>query len=353
MPPVSSDSNRAAAVVARAARALCIAQTPTNARAWLAAQYGANDSSIGLVERAAVLDTDSIEPPNEYARALADVVIARSALGKIEGVTAFSRVGFSDPVMRASDDAIGFWVSENMEIPPLVGIDPFTVMRIPVTKIGALAIFSKELIERGGPRIDAVISCSTQNALVRRLNASLFDGLPGDPSRPPSLIDAPIPGTGNPAEDVASALSTLPDAYGDTIVLVVSPWSVPALLASGAADPSTLNARVGGLLLGFPCVTSTAVPPGAVAWCVPPLIQLAEAGVILGASDAPVVRTVTTEPDSDSGAEVEVVQLHSCWQEGLSCIRGILYIGWRKTAPAAAGLITDAVPATITPVTTS
>ncbi|MGF6445361.1 hypothetical protein [Paraburkholderia youngii] len=339
--PVSLESAHAATVAVRAGRALAVAQSsPEGARAWLTAQSGANDPAIALVDRAAtVITTGTIVPPDSHARALAESTLRRSVLGRIETVQAFTRVEFHDPLMRASDDASGFWIAEGMEIPALEGIDPFVITRVPVTKIGGLVVFSAEFLKRAGPRTDAVIRRCVENALVRRLDASLFDGQAGDTSRPPSLVDSPTPGTGEPAQDLGTALSALPDTYGDQLVLVVSPWSVAALIASGMADSASLNARTGGLLAGFACVTSVAVPPGAIAWIVPPLIHLADYGVTVGTSTAPVVRV-------DTGDGVE---LHSCWQEDLSCVRGVFYVGWRKLEPAAAGMITDAVPATIRP----
>ncbi|MGF6481935.1 hypothetical protein [Paraburkholderia sp. JPY419] len=338
---VSPELNRAATVAVRAGRALAVCQNdPASARAWLAAQSGANDPAIAIVSRAAsVITTGVIEPPDDYARALADAVIRRSALGRIEAIAPFYRVEFNEPLMRASDDATGFWIQEGMEIPALEGIDAFVISRIPVTKIGALTVFSDEFVQRAGPRTDAVIRRCVENALIRRLDASLLDGQTGDASRPPSLIDSTTSGTGNAAEDLGAAFSTLPEEYGDALVLVVSPWSVPALIGSGAADAATLNARTGGLLSGFPCVVSAAVPPGAVAWIVPPLIQLADYGVTVGTSTAPVVRV-------DTGDEIE---LHSCWQENLATVRGMFHVGWRKLEPAAAGMIVNALPATIRP----
>lgn len=335
------ESTRAATVAVRAGRALAIARNDVEAaRAWITAQGGANDPALALVTRAAsVITTGAIEPPDDYSRALADVVIRRSALGAIEAVAGFTRVEFNAPFMRASDTGVAFWVAEDTLIPALEGVAPFAITRLPITKIASLVAFSSEFVTRAGPRTDAVIRRCVENALIRRLDASLFDGQPGDASRPPSLIDSTIPGTGNAAGDVAAALATLPDSYGGSLMLVISPWSVPALIASGAADASTLNARTGGLLFGWPCVVSTAVPVGAVAWIVPPLVQLADYGVTVGGSDA---ATVTV--DSGDGPE-----LHSCWQENLTCVRGVFYVGWKKLEPAAAGMIVDVVPATIRP----
>ncbi|MCC8400951.1 hypothetical protein LJ655_03425 [Paraburkholderia sp. MMS20-SJTN17] len=324
----------------RAGRALAISgNDPQAARAWVAAQYGSNDPALALIGRAAMIGTGSIEPPDEYGAALAAATIRRSVLGRIEAVSAFARVNFNEPLMRASDTAVGFWVEENMETPMLEGVDPFAITRLPVTKLGGLAVFSTEFVRQAGPRADSVIQRCMENSLIRRLDVSLFDGQAGDPSRPPSLIDSTIAGTGNAGEDIGAALSTLPEEFGEQIVLVVSPWSVPALIASGVADSSTLNARTGGVLLGFPCITSTAVPVSSIAWLAPALIQLADAGVIVGASEASIVRV-------DTGDGVE---LHSCWQENLTAMRAVLYVGWRKLEPAAAGMVTDVVPATIRP----
>lgn len=341
MPLPLTEANRVANVSARAARALVVAQySADTARAWLAAHYGANDAAIACVARAGdVLTTGSIEPPDETGRLIAEAVLRRSVIGKIEGVAEFTRTEFNEPIMRASDTAVGFWVAENTIIPPLDGIDPLTVTRLPVTKIAALVVFAVEFMRRVGPATDSTIRRCVESSLVRRLDASLFDGQPGDASRPPSLIDSTIPGTGNAAEDVGTALSTLPEEYGDSLVLVISPWSVPALLASGAADASTLNGRTGGLLLGWPAVVSTAIPPGAIAWIIPSLIQLANYGVSIGTSEEAIVTV-----DSGDGPEP-----HSCWQENLSTVRGVFYVGWRKLEPAAAGMIVDAIPATIRP----
>ncbi|MGF6482091.1 phage major capsid protein [Paraburkholderia sp. JPY419] len=347
--PVSIEASYTASgnalAVIRAGRALAVSgNAPAAARAWLVEQYGANDPAIALVERASVLTTSAaIEPPDSFARALADVVLRRSVVGRIEGIAPFTRVGFEDATMRASDEAVGFWIAEAMPVPALQGVDPFVVNQIPVTKIGGLVTFSAEFVKHAGPRADAIIRRCVENALIRRLDASLFDGAGGDASRPPSLVDAAstIPGSGNAGEDVAAALSTLPEEYGAELVLIVSPWTTPALNASGAADASTLNARTGGLLFGFPCVTSTAVPPGAVAWVVPSLVLLSEAGAFVGASDAAVIAA----DDGDGG-----IELHSCFQENLTSVRGVLYIGWRKCEPAAAGMVSDVVPAAIRPV---
>ncbi|MGF6538919.1 hypothetical protein [Paraburkholderia youngii] len=344
MPVQLESTARNATIAVRAGRALAVSgNLPAAARAWLVENYGANDASIGLVERASVLTTSSsIEPADAYATALADAVVRRSVLGRIEGIAPFYRVAFNDPVMRASDSGIGFWIAEAMTVPAIEDIDPFVVSRIPVTKIGALVVFSAEFVKQTGPRTDAVIRRCVENALIRRLDASLFDGAAGDASRPPSLVDSTstIPGTGNAAEDIGAALSTLPDEYADQLVLVVSPWSVPALIASGAADASTLNARTGGLLFGFPCVVSTSTKPGDVGWIVPPLVLLSESGAYVSASDVAVV----TVNNGDS------IEIHSCFQEDLTSIRGVLYVGWRKLAPDACGMVSDVVPATIRPV---
>jgi hypothetical protein len=335
------EANRASLHLIRAARALAAGQgDPTAARAWISKSFGPNDASLEHVQRA-FLGTGDVEPAGESARALANLVIEHSLIGRIEGVAQFQRVEFLWPLMTASDAAVADWVAEATPIPPLEsGIAPFDIYRLEPRKIGALAVVSAELIRIAAPGIDRMIQRVIVNALTRKLNQSLFDGLAGDASRPASLVDHTIEGTGNPAQDISDALSTLPDSYADRIVLIAHPLDVPALLAARLAEPSTLNARQGGLLLGFPAVVSTAIPLHGIAWIVPDLILLASDGVQVGTSD----QSTVAVSDGDDG-----VQLVSAWQENLSLLRAIHAVSWKKLEPAAAGLITDVVAPPVPP----
>ncbi|SIT42228.1 putative Phage capsid family protein [Paraburkholderia ribeironis] len=325
----------------RAVRALVISQGSMTDGADFARSAWGNATQVADVLEQRLLDTGRVDDPAGPARALGrfivELVLRRSALGRLDALRQFFRAPVSAPVLGITQHVIATWTGEGhaYEVSDMA----FAVRRLAARKLGVILIYTLEFLRLMDPNVDGAIRRDIVRAMSAALDSALLspDNLGIDGIQPANVYGTNITaGSGNAAWDLGNALAGLSDGQIADCVLVLNPADVAAAIEQGLSDAGSLNID-GGYLCGYPAICSTAIPRSAVAWIVPPEILLTDAGLIIEHATQATFEAI--DPDTHEST------IHSLWVENLASLRATYFINWQATTDNAAGLITDCINA--------
>ncbi|MEM5404110.1 phage major capsid protein [Paraburkholderia unamae] len=326
--------------LSRSARALALSGGDAEtAKGFIRRNFGGAQQAEIVIDKG-LITTDEITPDSEllgaYGGRIADLVRRRSALGRLEQYFKFQHLRPFVPWLALVSGTSAAWVGEAM-LKPIGDTPGFLTVRLPVKKVATILPFTEESLRVANANVDAAIERACVQALVDAVEATLFSAAPGDAATPPGLLTDVAAGAGDAPADLDALLQSVPsDLLDKGIVLVINPGDTPRWLASGLGDHGTLSARDGGFLAGMGCITSTAIPPGSVAWICPGAIAFTDAGALISAA-----RAATLMLDLGDG---EGPQMVSLWQNNLRAIRAEHWLNWQPLHDVVGGAITGVFP---------
>ncbi|UCV27002.1 phage major capsid protein [Ferribacterium limneticum] len=251
---------------------------------------------------------------------------------------------------KATSGTSASWIGEAKPAP--VTSAAFANVALGEAKLGAIAVFSEELLRRSEPsaealvRDDLIATCANaiDIAFIDQANAGVANVKPASIAN--AATTAATTGTTAAAVRVdvkaaygAAAAANQPLA---SAVWVMHPTTALALSmmrnVNGAREFEGIDFVTGGTFEGLPVILSTNVPGTAVAGydvilAVQNEILLAEGGLAIDAS-----REASLEMDSapaGNAATPTAAQLVSLWQNGAVAIKAIRGITWARRRPTA------------------
>lgn len=251
---------------------------------------------------------------------------------------------------KASGTASG-WIGEGKPAP--VTNAQFDDMTVGEHKIGAIAVFTEELLRRADPEVDVIVRDDLIEEIARNVDLTFIDqanaGVAG--VKPASIANGATSAaaSGTTADDVRDDVKAAYIAAANanqplsSAVWIMHPSTALALsmmrhATSGQREFPGVDFTTGGTFEGLPVIVSTNVPGDGVAGydmvlAVQSEILMAEGGLAIDASreaslemsDAPVHDSKTPTP----------AQLVSLWQTGAVAIKAIRGITWERRRPTA------------------
>ena len=277
--------------------------------------------------------------PTALQVAFTALVRPATVLGKLTGTR---KVPFSTRITTQTAGTVGSWIKEGSPTP--VQALAFATDTIPVTKLGAICVITKELANHSDPAAISTIERDLVAALAQAVDTALLDPtLTGATGSPPSLTNgAPtLVSTGSTAAQVEADLAALVALVngGNLIVpyLVMKPSTARYLatlknVAGAAAFPSM--GATGGTVWGIPTVVSTSTGNQIV------LIEASEVIVAEGAVEVSTSEQASLQMDSaPTDPVVAATVLVSLYQVDAVGIRAVQAISWKKARTASVAYI--------------
>lgn len=263
-------------------------------------------------------------------------------------------------IPKATSGTTANWIGEGKAAP--VTNAAFGDLEVGDHKIGAIAVFTEELLRRSEPAAEALVRDDLLATIAQAIDLAFIDsanaGIAGvKPAAITNGIAAIVATAGTGATAVAAVLTDVAKAYDKFVTanhpLASGVWILhpsTALKLSMLRDESGNRAfpglgMNGGTLEGLPAVTSTNVPGDATAGYHMVLatqndILLAEGGLVIDASREASLEFNTT-PTGDAKAPT-AAQLVSLWQTGSVAIKAVRGVTWNRRRPTAVAVITGA-----------
>jgi HK97 family phage major capsid protein len=288
----------------------------------------------------------------------------RTILGKfgttVNGTTypSLRKVPFNTRVSGFSSGTSAAWVGEGLPILLSKGVS--MTDSLTWSKLGALAVLTKEEIRFSNPNAEAKVRDDLAAALVQKMDIDFLN-----PARaavanvnPASVTwnTTPVLTTGTSAAALRTDLATLIGTFAtallspEDIVLVMSTidaLNISLMLNSLALPVFPSITMAGGTLLGFPVITTTAMvstgsPVSTIIVAVKASeIYLADDGeATVEASDQASVEM--QDSSSQSGITGTGASLVSFWQAGLVGLKVVRAVNWKKRRSTAARYIYNA-----------
>lgn len=259
-------------------------------------------------------------------------------------------------IPKATSGTTASWIGEGKAAP--VTNAAFGDMEVGEHKIGAIAVFTEELLRRSEPAAEALvrddllatIGQAIDQAFINPANAGIAGVKPAAITNGASADAA----TGTDAEavraDVAKAYrkfinSNQPMASAVWIMHPSTALSLSMMRNLQGAKEFEGMTMNGGTLEGLPVVVSTNVPGDAVAGysmvlAVQNEVLVAEGGLVIDASREASLE-FETEPTGDAKAPT-AAQLVSLWQTGSVAIKAVRGVTWNRRRPTAVAVVTGA-----------
>jgi HK97 family phage major capsid protein/HK97 family phage prohead protease len=293
-----------------------------------------------------------------------DFLRPRTILGKfgttVNGTTYpdLQRVPFNTRVSGFSAGTTAAWVGEGLPI-LLSKATSFTAS-LTWSKLGALAVLTKEEMRFSNPSAEAKVRNDLANAVIQKMDIDFIN-----PARaavanvsPASVTfgTTPVLTTGTSAAAFRTDFATL---IGTFATLLLSPEDIVIIMST--VDALNLSLMItslgnqvfpgmtmqGGYLMGFPVITTTAMvatgsPSSTIIVAVKAgEIYLADDGeVAIDASDQASVEMV--DASTQSGVSGTGASLVSFWQSGLVGLKAIRPVNWKLRRTGAARYIYNA-----------
>lgn len=267
-------------------------------------------------------------------------------------------------IPKATSGTTASWIGEGKAAP--VTNAAFSDMEVGEHKIGAIAVFTEELLRRSEPAAEnlvrddllSAITTAIDLAFIDRANAGVAGVKPAAISNGASAIEATVPGPNVTGLEPASSVRLdVERAYKQFInanhPLASGVWILHPSLAlhlsmvrdihgNKSFEGLTMN---GGTLEGLPVVVSTNVPGNAIdgydmVLAVQNDILVAEGGLVIDASNQASLE-FETEPTGNAKAPT-AAGLISLWQTGSVAIKAVRGVTWNRRRPTAVVVITGA-----------
>lgn len=265
-------------------------------------------------------------------------------------------------IPKATSGTTANWIGEGKAAP--VTNAAFGDLEVGDHKIGAIAVFTEELLRRSEPAAEALVRDDLVATIAQAIDMTFIDsanaGIAG--VKPAAITNGVTPivasASVSPTPMAADAfLADVAKAYNAFVTanhpLSSGIWILhpsTALRLSMIRDSSGNRAfpgigMSGGTLEGLPAVTSINVPGDATAGyhmilAVQNDILVAEGGLVIDASREASLEFSTT-PTGDAKAPT-AAQLVSLWQTGSVAIKAVRGVTWTRRRPTAVAVITGA-----------
>ncbi len=277
-----------------------------------------------------------------------DLLRPQTIVGKLSGVR---NVPQNIRIPRATSGTSASWIGEGKPAP--ITNAAFADLEVGAHKLGAIAVFTEELLRRSEPAAEMLVRDDLLAAVVQAVDVAFIDqanaGIAG--VKPASIANAATTAVAS-GVTAAHVRADVKAAYGAFVaanqpiasgVWVMHPSTALSLsmmvnATTGLREFPGVDFVTGGTFEGLPVVLSTNVPGTAVAGydvvlAVQNEILVAEGGLAIDAS-----REASLEMDSapvhDSKTPTPA-QLVSLWQTGAVALKAIRGITWVKRRPAA------------------
>jgi HK97 family phage major capsid protein/HK97 family phage prohead protease len=297
-------------------------------------------------------DFTSLLAQQTMANEFIELLRPQTILGKLSPRAVPSNI----TIPRALSGTSASWLGEG-KAAPLTNA-AFNDMKIGEHKIGAIAVFTEELLRRSEPSAEALVrddllatvATFVDLAFIDAANAGIADVKPAAITNGASSTAASGTTAAAVRADVATAYKKFIVANHplDSGVWIMHPSTALSLSmmrnVNGAKEFEGISMN-GGTLEGLPVVTSTSVPGDAVAgYSVVLAVQndifVAEGGLTIDASREASLE-METAPTTSAKTPTSA-QLVSLWQTGGVAIKAIRGITWTRRRPTAVAVISAA-----------
>lgn len=280
---------------------------------------------------------------NPISNDLVEFLRPLTIIGRMQGLR---RAPFRTRILLQNIGGGGAWVSNGSPIPvSALGFD--AAVNLEILKVGAIRVLTAELVRAAVAGAFELVANDAVSSLVLELDAAFVNpdnsGLPGE--RPASIsfgapqfvssgvtvgaIDADL------QKLVASLIAN--DMPLSTAAWIVHPRTavyLSSLRGSGDAPAYPGVTARGGILLGLPVITSSAITQASSP--TETFIVLAEANEILLADDSQASLELSTQgslqlDDAPAGG---AQQQTSLWQSNLVGLKTIRYVNWARRRPS-------------------
>lgn len=233
----------------------------------LSKHYPGDQITPLLVTRAAVSPISTSTATALASAAVGDYVVTLAPLSAGARLVASAmqvdlerRTEILIPTRVVTAAEAGQFITEGGPIPVIS--PPLTGVSLVPRKIGAIAVFTRELAHRSLPSIESVVGTVFREASALAFDAALFSSTAGDEARPAGLFEGLTPlaaSTATPLDvammkDLEALVSAVSAAGGgQSIVFVASPGQAAAIKLRAGAN------------FDFPVLASNAMESGSVA----------------------------------------------------------------------------------------
>jgi HK97 family phage major capsid protein/HK97 family phage prohead protease len=279
----------------------------------------------------------------------------QTVIGRIEG---FRRVPFKIKVPRQTAGAVVNWVGEAKPKPlSSLALDSIT---LDFFKIAGIIPLSEELVRFSSPSAEALVRADLAAAISQFMDSEFLDPAKAEVAgvSPASITNgvAAIPASGTNYAAFVTDVKTLFNTYlAGNVPISGGAWIMKqgrALSLSLMQNPLGASqfpglGLGGGTLLGFPVITSEAVPstggsPGGgdlIIFLIPQEVMLADEGGVTIDLSREASLQMDTAPDNPATATTVMISL---WQHNLVGIKAERFINWKKRRASAVQYISGA-----------
>lgn len=291
-----------------------------------------------------------LAPLQHMANEFIELLTPQTIIGRLPGLRT---IPFNVSVPRHTSGSTVSWVGEAKPAP--VSSQAFGNIQLGKAKVVALTAISEELVKLSTPQADAIIQDEMSKSIVKFLDTAFID-----PAKAavegvsPASVTKQGQTVAASGTDSAALRADIKSAIGKLLAKNISPvgcvWVMTEIQALsigmmrnalGGQEFPGITAT-GGVLEGFPVITSNSVPTEAVGGTAP--IALLKPSEILVADEGGIEIDITRDasllmsddPETDTGAPV------SLFQNGLVGIRALRHINWTPRRADAVASITGA-----------
>jgi len=252
---------------------------------------------------------------------------------------------------RTSSGTTSGWIGEGKPAP--ITNAAFSDLSIGEHKLGAIAVFTEELLRRSEPAAEALVTSdlittvatAIDVAFIDQANAGVADVKPASIANAATTAATAGPTAANVRTDVKAAYLNAATANQplSSAVWIMHPATALALAmmvnaTSGLREFPGVDFVTGGTFEGLPVIVSTSVPGSAgagydVILAVQNEILLAEGGLSIDASREASLEM--NDAPTNNSATPTATTLVSLWQSGSVAIKAIRGITWVRRRPTA------------------
>ena len=318
----------------RAAVATALTQGRGSAERLAEARWGGQAGQEIKSVIAAGTTTNLSEATGPAARAFLAAVGERSVIGRLPGLR---RLPFRVAALTPADGLSAAWRGEGAATP--VSAAALDASELEPYDLGALAIFTKQLLESDTGEAEAWIRRDLLRVISEALDAAFLDpGNSGTMGVKPASVFAGVAASASYA-NLDGARDLISGSTGDltSSAFILHPATAIFLSGSDAPDLGAL----GGSILGIPVLTTRAFPDGSIGLIDAGGIAYAEAGGEVRASE-----TATVEMDSAPTGDATTptaTETVSLWQTNSRGLIVNLTASWARIRTGAAQWIDGAI----------
>lgn len=325
-------------------------------------QWRAETPEVEAVLRAAVAagtttDTTWASALVQYqnmASEFIDYLRPKTLIGRLPGLR---YVPFKVKIPRQTGTSTAAWVGEG-QVKPVSAL-AFDSVTLDVATISDIVVFTAQLAQLSQPSVEMLVRDDLAKKIINFMDAQFIDPTVASTGVSPASITygvSPTVATGTTADALRTDIGTLIDTFMQVNSDMEAPvWIThPTLAAKIGLIRSSLGTKEypeinfnGGMLEGFPVVTTTSVPAtGGSPTDGYPLILLnatdiliADDGQVRIDASAEATLQMDTAPDSPTTGSTNLLSL---WQQGMVGIKADRDINWAKRRSTCVAFISNA-----------